>query len=338
MSLFKENYCLKSLNTFKIKIQTKYFAEFYSIDELICILNSNIYKNNDSFILGGGSNILFTKNYTGVVIHNRIQGIQIMEQDSNFVYVKVGAGENWHDFVEWSVSKSLSGIENLALIPGTVGASPVQNIGAYGMEVKDCIKEVNTINIDKRKEETYLNKNCQFKYRNSIFKTTLKNKIIITSVIFKLSKKPLNKTKYGEIQHELTLRKLDPSPKNIMETVIKIRTKKLPDPNKIGNCGSFFKNPIISSAHFKNLKKDFPKIVSYQVSKYKFKIAAGWLIENAGLKGFKIGNAGTHQKQALVIVNYGNATGLEIKGLAEKIQLKVFQKYKIKLETEVNII
>lgn len=338
MTLFKENYCLKSLNTFKIKIQAKFFAEFFSKDELKCILNSNIYKNNNSLILGGGSNILFTKNYKGLILHNRIQGIKIIEQDSNFVYVKVGAGENWHDFVEWSVSKSLSGIENLALIPGTVGASPVQNIGAYGVEVKDCIKEVNTINIDKKKEEIYSNKECEFKYRNSIFKTTFKNKIVITSVIFKLSKNPLKKTEYGEIQHELKLRKLDPSPENIMKTVIKIRSKKLPDPKKIGNCGSFFKNPIINLAHLKNLKKDFPEIVNYQVSKNKFKIAAGWLIENAGLKGFKIGNTGTHHKQALVIVNHGNATGLEVKELAKKIQSKIFQKFKIKLQPEVNII
>ena len=336
MPNFKENHCLRKHNTFGIDAKAKYFVEFDSLNELKSIIDSEIYNNN-SLVIGEGSNILFTKDFDGLILHNKIAGICISENHDEFVIVEVGAGVNWHEFVQWSVSQKLSGVENLALIPGKVGASPVQNIGAYGMEVKDTITKVHAFEIKKKRTQTFTNKECKFEYRNSIFKLKLKDKFIITKVEFKLLKNPLNKTNYGAIEEELKRLNLKPSPKNITDAVVNIRNKKLPDPKELGNSGSFFKNPVVSTNKFNSLKKDFPKIVGYKISEDKIKIAAGWLIEKAGLKGYRDGDAGVHKNQALVVVNYGKASGKKIMNLAKKIQKTIFQKFGIQIEPEVNI-
>ena len=338
MPKFQENYCLKNLNTFAIKAKTKYYTTFKSINELENILSSKIYKNNKSFILGGGSNILLTQNFNGLILHNKILGIEILDNTEKHTIVKVGAGVIWQDFVDWSLEKNLSGIENLSLIPGSVGASPVQNIGAYGVEIKNYITKVITFDLEKNTTRIFSNKECQFEYRNSIFKMELKNKILITHVEFKLYKTNINEISYGDIQQELKKLKLNPSPKNISTAVINIRNKKIPNPKILANSGSFFKNPIISTEKFNSLKKDFPEIIGYKVSENKTKVAAGWLIENAGLKGYRNRDAGIHKKQALVLVNYKNASGKDILNLANKIQKIIFEKYKIQIVPEVNIL
>ncbi len=335
---FKKNYCLKKYNTFGIDSRAKYFAEFDSIIQLKDIINSEIYNNNKTFLLGGGSNILITKNFDGLILHNKIAGICILEDNEKFVIVEAGGGEDWNELVKWSVDRELSGIENLALIPGSVGASPVQNIGAYGMEVKDTITKVYGFEIENRKKRIFSKKECEFEYRNSIFKTHLKNKIVITKVEFKLSKTALNKTNYGAIKEELKTLKLNPSPKNIANAVINIRNRKLPDPANLGNSGSFFKNPIIPTNKFNSLKKYFPKIVGHRISETETKIAAGWLIEDVGFKGYIKGDVGVHKHQALVLVNHGKASGMEILNLAKEIQKKIKEKYSITIENEVNIL
>ena len=335
---FKENYCLKRYNTFGVEAKAKFFISFKSTAELKNIIESEIYINNKNFILGQGSNILITKDYDGLIIHNKITGIRILEENKNNILVEVGAGVNWHEFVTWSVEKELSGIENLALIPGTVGASPVQNIGAYGMEVKNSITKVHAFEIQKGKNKIFSNKECKFKYRDSIFKNKLKDKIIITKVEFKLLKNAINNTSYGNILEELNALNIKPSPKNISQAVINIRNRKLPNPTELGNSGSFFKNPIVSSIKFKNLKRKFPEIVGYKISESETKIAAGWLIENAGLKGYRQGDAGVHKNQALVLVNYGTASGKDIMHLAQKVQNIIIKKYGVYIIPEVNII
>ena len=335
---FSENYSLKNHNTFGVDAKAKYFATFNSEEELADLLKSEITQKEPLFILGGGSNILLTKNFDGLVLANEIKGIEIVSENENYNTIKVGAGEVWHDFVLWSIDKNLSGIENLALIPGLVGASPMQNIGAYGVEVKDVIESVDFIEIDSGNKKTIENSACNFGYRDSIFKHELKGKVVITKVVIKLSRRPLNKTTYGAIDGELKNLNLEASPKNIAQAVINIRNSKLPDPKVLGNSGSFFKNPVIETTKFEELKKEFPEIVGYKVSETETKIAAGWLIDNAGLKGYRKADAGVHKNQALVLVNYGNATGLEIINLAKEIQEVVKEKYGIQIELEVKIL
>ena len=335
MNGFKNNYCLKNLNSFGVNAKSKFFKSFSSENDLVEIMSSKTFEENKILILGGGSNILFTKNFDGLILQNKINLISIIDEDDLSTTVEVGGGVNWHDFVLWSVNRNLSGIENLALIPGSVAASPVQNIGAYGMEVKDTITKVHTFDIAQGTKKIFNNKQCKFNYRDSIFKSELKNKKVITKVEFKLSKTALNIISYGNIKKEL---KKDPSPMNIAELIIKIRQQKLPDPIKIGNSGSFFKNPVISLLKFKKIKKKFPEIISYKVTENKIKIAAGWLIEDAGLKGHREGDAGVHKNQALVLVNHGKSTGKEILTLSNMIKDVIFKKYDIMLETEVNII
>ena len=335
---FSENYSLKNHNTFGVDAKAKYFAIFNSEEELADLLKSEITQKEPLFILGGGSNILLTKNFDGLVLANEIKGIEIVSENENYNTIKVGAGEVWHDFVLWSIEKNLSGIENLALIPGLVGASPMQNIGAYGVEVKDVVESVDFIEIDSGNKKTIENSACNFGYRDSIFKHELKGKVVITKVVLKLSRRPLNKTTYGAIDGELKNLNLEASPKNIAQAVINIRNSKLPDPKVLGNSGSFFKNPVIETTKFKKLKKEFPEIVGYKVSETESKIAAGWLIDNAGLKGYRKADAGVYKNQALVLVNYGNATGLEIINLAKEIQEVVKEKYGIQIELEVNIL
>ena len=332
------NYPLRDYNTFNISVNAKLFYEFKDKTSLQKILKREDLKNENILILGGGSNILFSKNYDGLVLKNGILGINIISETNNHVEVEVGAGENWHEFVLWSIKNNLSGIENLALIPGLVGASPIQNIGAYGMEVKDTITNVKFIDIKSGFEKSLNNKDCNFQYRSSIFKKELKNKTIITEVTFKLSKIDLNIIKYGAIKSELRSLNIEPSSKAICQAVINIRSRKLPNPKKLGNSGSFFKNPIIANNKYKHLKKKFPDLVAYKESNTLMKIAAGWLIEKAGWKGFKDKNVGVYKNQALVIVNHGNASGQDIIDLSKKIQESIFQKFQIEILPEVNII
>jgi len=338
MSDIINNYSLKNHNTFGVNAKAKYFASFSSEDELAELLKNDICKTEPLLILGGGSNILLTQDFDGLVLANNIKGIEIITEDEESTNIIVGAGEIWHDFVLWSIQQNLSGIENLALIPGLVGASPMQNIGAYGTEVKDVITKVNYIEIESRNKKSFTNSECDFSYRNSIFKEELKGKVVITEVVYKLSKTPLNNTKYGAITDELKRLNKEPSPESIAQAVINIRSSKLPDPKILGNSGSFFKNPIIETTQFEKLKKEFPEMVGYKVSETKIKIAAGWLIDNAELKGYREGDAGVHKNQALVLVNYGNASGLEIINLAKEIQEIVKEKYGIQIEPEVNIL
>ncbi len=332
----KENISLKKYNTFGISAFAKRFISIDSVYQLQQLLKIN----KEVFLISGGSNMLLTKNIEKLVIHINTKGISIDKEDDQFVYLTVNSGENWHDFVLWCVSQNYGGIENLSLIPGNVGTSPIQNIGAYGVEVKDTITLVEGIEIATGKLVTFSNEDCKFGYRNSIFKNTHKEKIILTSIGFKLTKKnhKLN-TSYGAIETELISKKITtPSLKNISDAVISIRKRKLPDPKEIGNSGSFFKNPVIAIHHFLTLKKEYPMIPSYPISDTEIKIPAGWLVEKIGFKGKRFGDAGVHNKQALVLVNYGNASGDEIYELAKRIQKEVLNKFKVALEIEVNII
>jgi UDP-N-acetylmuramate dehydrogenase len=332
----KENISLKNYNTFGISVFAKRFISVDSVYELQQVLK----VEKDFFLISGGSNMLLTKNIEKLVIHINTKGISIDKEDDNFVYLTVNSGENWHDFVLWCVSQNYGGIENLSLIPGNVGTCPIQNIGAYGVEVKDTITVVEGLEVASGKILTFSNKDCKFGYRNSIFKNTHKGKIIITSVGFKLTKKnhQLN-TSYGAIETHLISNKIsNPSLKDISDAVISIRKSKLPDPKDIGNSGSFFKNPVIPMSQFLKLKKEHPTIPSYLISDTEIKVPAGWLIEQSGFKGKRFGDAGVHHKQALVIVNYRNASGQDIYELAKKIKQTVQKRFKINLEIEVNII
>lgn len=329
----QKNISLKSYNTFGIDVNALEFCEVKSVTELTTVLENN----NDFFILSGGSNILLTKPIEQLVLHINIKGIKIISETKNTVIVTVNAGENWHEFVLWSLKNDFGGLENLSLIPGYVGTTPIQNIGAYGVEVKDCIEKVHVIDIKTQKEISFTNSDCNFGYRNSIFKNEVKGQYIITSVSFKLTK---NKHKlrynYGAIKDELALNDLIPTIQNISTSIISIRERKLPDPNKIGNSGSFFKNPIVEKSIFEEIYTLHPKMPFYKTEN-KFKIPAGWLIEQCGFKGKRFGDAGVHKNQALVLVNYGNAKGEEILSLAKNIRESVKIKFKILLEMEVNI-
>lgn len=335
--MFKKNVSLKNYNTFGIDINAESFVSVSSIQQLQDIISNH----KDVFILSGGSNILLTNTITKPVIKLNTKGIEILENksDSNTVLVKVQAGENWHDFVLWCIEKDYGGIENLSLIPGNVGTSPMQNIGAYGVEIKDVFFELDALDIKTNTLKTFSKEVCNFGYRESFFKKEGKGKYIIVSVTFKLTKSEhkLN-TDYGAIQAELEKNKItNPSITDVSNAVITIRQSKLPDPKEIGNSGSFFKNPVISKAHFENLKVNYPKIPHYLLPDDLVKIPAGWLIEQCGFKGKRFGNAGVHKNQALVLVNYGNATGEEILDLAKKIQKTVLEIFNISIEMEVNI-
>lgn len=329
----QKNISLKSYNTFGIDVNALEFCEVKSVTELITVLENN----DDFFILSGGSNILLTKPVEQLVLHINIKGIEIISETKNAVIVTVNAGENWHEFVLWSLKNDFGGLENLSLIPGNVGTTPIQNIGAYGVEVKDCIEEVCAIDIKTQKEISFTNSDCNFGYRNSIFKNEVKGQYIITSVSFKLTKsKHQLRYNYGAIKDELALNDLNPTIQNISTSIISIRERKLPNPNKIGNSGSFFKNPIVEKSIFEDIYTLHPKMPFYKTEN-KFKIPAGWLIEQCGFKGKRFGDAGVHKNQALVLVNYGNAKGEEILSLAKNIRESVKIKFKILLEMEVNI-
>jgi len=330
----KENISLKPYNTFGINVKAKKFVEVNAVAELIYLL-----KNKEPyFILGGGSNMLLTKDIKNTILHINIKGIKVIKENKYSVYVEANAGENWHEFVLWNLKKDFGGVENLSLIPGNVGTCPVQNIGAYGVEVKDTIHQVHAIEIATGKKVSFKNNVCEFGYRNSIFKNKVKGQYIITSVVFKLTKqKHKLKYNYGAIQHELDHNGIDkPTIQAISKAIITIRETKLPNPKEIGNSGSFFKNPVVDKALFLKIQKENLEMPFYKVGT-AYKIPAGWLIEQSGFKGKRFGDAGVHKNQALVLVNYGNATGNEILDLAKKIQKKVKKLFYIALETEVNI-
>lgn len=334
----KQNISLKPYNTFGIDVLAEYFTEIHSAEDLNAVYEK--FDPQQVLVLGGGSNILLTKNIEGIVAKNSITGKTLIDEDEDFYYVEAGAGEVWHDLVLFCIKNNYAGIENLSLIPGSVGAGPMQNIGAYGVEIKDVFHQLKAYNIAAKKPETFSLTDCEFGYRESVFKRRLKNKYIIISVTLKLRKVPVFNISYGAIEAELKKMGIEElSIKAISDAVIHIRQSKLPDPKEIGNSGSFFKNPEISSENFESLKKQFPEIIGFPLeNKKRVKLAAGWLIEQCGWKGKRIGNTGAHKNQALVLVNYGNATGKEIYDLAMQIQNSVKEKFDVLLEPEVNII
>jgi len=340
MIKISENISLKNYNTFAIDVHAKYYAEITNENDLL-ELKDFIRSNNTTFlILGGGSNILFTQDFDGLVLKIEVKGIKIVEENKDYVLIEVGAGVVWDDFVLFSVEKNLGGIENLSLIPGKVGAAPIQNIGAYGQEVKDTIHSVKGIYLDTFEKHIFTGSECNFSYRNSLFKSDLKNKFLITNVLFKLKKNPLINTSYGSIEKELkNLGKNSSiiSIKDVREAVIRIRKTKLPDPAILGNAGSFFKNPSVDSKQFSELKNKYPEITGFESGENNVKLSAGWLIEKCGLKGYRTGDVGIYNRQALVIVSYGNASGTEILDFSIYVKDKVQQKFGILLQEEVNI-
>jgi len=337
MNTIKENFSLKLYNTFGIDVKARHFVSLTDVQAVEEFLKNNPLQGNPFLILGGGSNILFTKDFPGLVLRPDIKGIEILEETSEFVRLKVGAAENWDFLVEYCVKRNYGGIENLSLIPGTVGSSPIQNIGAYGVEVKDSIESVFTLDLENCKKKIFSNTECQFGYRNSIFKREHKNKYLITHVIFIFMKQPVLITNYGKVQEELkNFDKIDIS--TIRQTIIRLRNRKLPDPYKLGNAGSFFKNPVVEKTKIITFRKQFPGLPTYSVSGTHEKIPAAWLIEQCDWKGKRFGDAGVYDGHSLVLVNFGKASGQEIFELSQKIRESVVKKFGIQLDMEVNII
>uniref|UniRef100_UPI0032170B44 UDP-N-acetylmuramate dehydrogenase n=1 Tax=uncultured Draconibacterium sp. TaxID=1573823 RepID=UPI0032170B44 len=338
MIRFFENYSLKEHNTFGIDSRAKYFFEFTEPEDLEEFLNSNkSWKEEKLIVLGEGSNILFLDNFDGLVIHPKVPGITSVYEDRHHEWLEVGAGEVWDEFVQHAVAYELGGVENLSLIPGTVGAAPVQNIGAYGQEVCSRIEKVKGFDLEKGTMVEYAGNACQFEYRNSIFKNYLKNKYIITSVIFKLDKFPEYNLNYGQLEEKVK-EKGEVNLQTIRQSVIEIRSSKLPDVKDLGNAGSFFKNPVVAAEVAEKLQNEFAGIPVYPGGEGKMKLAAGWLIEQAGWKGKREGDAGVHEDQALVLVNHGNASGRDIYNFSEQIKQSVFEKFGVELSREVNCI
>ncbi len=333
-----QNASLKEYNTFGIDVKAKTFISVETLEELREVLMQNY--SEDILVLGGGSNMLLTRDIDATVLKIGLKGKEIVQETEEEVLIKVQGGENWHETVLFTLENNWGGLENLSLIPGNIGTAPIQNIGAYGVELKDTFFSCEAIDMQTLEMKEFDNASCQFDYRSSIFKLAVKGKYIITSVTFKLTRKDHKlQTNYGSIQEALDeMGVVNAGIKDVSNAVIKIRSQKLPDPKKLGNSGSFFKNPVITVEALDILKNKFPDIPSYQVSETEFKIPAGWLIENVGLKGYREGDAGVHKYQALVLVNYGAATGKEILNLAKKIQAEVFEKFEIELQPEVNII
>jgi UDP-N-acetylmuramate dehydrogenase len=332
-----QNFLLKEYNTFGIAATAKYFASFSSVEELEELLDNKSIPFK--MILGGGSNILFTRDYNGLVLKNAIPGIKILNEDNEYMYVNAGAGVRWHDLVLFCIKNNYAGMENLSLIPGNVGASPMQNIGAYGVEVKDIFNELEAFHLENKTVIKFNARDCEFGYRDSIFKRQLKGQFAILNVTYRLKKNPVFNISYGAIEKELEKMKIQNlSIKAISDAVIHIRTSKLPDPAIIGNAGSFFKNPVIGKSELKKIENTQKNIPYYEAGENKYKIPAGWLIEQCGWKGYRKGDAGCYEKQALVLVNYGNATGKEIYNLSEEIKISVQEKFGIELEREVNVV
>ena len=334
-----ENCSIKPYTTFGVEAKARYFTKVSKLKELSDVLHHPEVSGLPVLILGGGSNLLFTQDFNGLVIKIEIKGITVENQNDGTVLVTGGAGEDWDSFVSFCVENGYSGLENLSLIPGVVGTSPVQNIGAYGVEVKDTIDHVTVFDRITGTTEKLTNEECHFGYRDSIFKYVFKGRYIITSVTFRLLLNPQFHTQYGAITTELaTMGVSNLTLEAIRKAVISIRTRKLPDPAVIGNAGSFFKNPTVDALKYTQLKKDFPGIVAFGLPDGNFKLAAGWLIEQCGWKGYRRGDAGVHAQQALVLVNYGHATGEQIITMAKEIQSSVKAKFDIFIEMEVNIV
>jgi len=333
----QENFPLKKYNTFGIDVLARYFSTFTSASELKSLLDDS--KNIAHMILGGGSNILFTKDFGGLLLKNDIPGITVVKEDQDHIYLEAGAGVNWHTFVMYCVDHNYGGVENLSLIPGNVGASPMQNIGAYGVEIKDVFYKLEAFHMQEKMTRIFTASDCEFGYRESAFKKKYRGMFAILSVTFRLSKNPVFNISYGAIEEQLKKMEVNKlTIKAISDAVINIRTSRLPDPALIGNAGSFFKNPEISKQELHELKQIDPAIPSYKINDDTFKIPAGWLIEQCGWKGYRKGDAGCYEKQALVLVNYGSAKGKEILDLSEEIKTSVQKKFRIVLEREVNTI
>lgn len=336
----EENVSLKPYNTFGLDVTTRYLCRITSVEQLTELLQSAIFKNEKHYILGGGSNILFTSSFDGLIIKDEMEGIEVIQETDNHILVRVCAGENWHKFVMHCVANNWGGIENLSLIPGTVGAAPMQNIGAYGIEIKSLIENVEAVALASGVVRIFSNEECGFGYRESVFKRELVKKYFISSVTLRLTKKhhQLNTT-YGAIQDTLkAMHVTQPTIKNVSDAVIHIRSSKLPDPVVTGNAGSFFKNPTVTMDAYKNIQNSHATIPGYPIDNQNVKVPAGWLIEQCGWKGKRIKNVGVHPSQALVLVHYGNGNGEEILNLAQKIQASVMEKFHIELTPEVNIL
>lgn len=335
----QSDFQLKQYNTFGIEAKAKLFARFESVEELQTLLQMPELQNEEKLVLGGGSNLLFTKDFDGVVLQNGIKGIHVLREDETHVYVEAGGGETWHTFVLYALQQNYGGAENLSLIPGTVGAAPLQNIGAYGVELKDIFHELEAVHLQSGKVRIFDNATCKFGYRESIFKNEMKGQYVVTSVVFRLNKKHVLNTSYGAITTTLQeMRVQQPNIQDISAAVCHIRQSKLPDPRQIGNAGSFFKNPEIPLEQYQQLKEQYPAIPSYPVSDTIVKVPAGWLIEQCGWKGKMLGNYGVHKDQALVLVNHGGAKGEQVRQLAYNIIASVEQTFGIRLHLEVNIL
>jgi len=338
MIRFEENYPLKNHNTFGFDIRSKYYFEFTDPADLFVFTQSNkSWREEPILVIGEGSNLLFLDDFQGLILHPNIPGIREIREDRQNIWIEAGAGETWDEFVQYAVNYGFGGVENLSLIPGKIGAAPVQNIGAYGQEVGNCIETVKGFDLATNQPVEFSNSECEFGYRNSIFKKTLKNQVIITTVVFKLSKFPEFLLGYGDLEKRVH-EKGSTNLRTIRQSVVEIRQSKLPDVREFGNAGSFFKNPEVEKTFAEKLKSEYETLPVYPVSDLKSKLAAGWLIEKAGWKGYREGDAGVHEKQALVLINYGNASGRQIFNLSQKIQQSVFEKFGVALEREVNCI
>lgn len=339
MPEIRQDVDLKPLNTFGISARARFYTELHTVAEFADLLQSEIYKTESLLIIGGGSNLLFTKDFKGLVIRNCLKGIRVEQDTNDSVLLRVSAGEVWHEFVMWSIAQGYAGLENLSLIPGCVGASPMQNIGAYGVEIKEVFEKLEALSLRDGTVKTFDKAACEFGYRESVFKRKYKNQFIITAVYFRLKKNATVNTSYGAISSQLQEMGISqPSIKDVSEAVMAIRRSKLPDPAVTGNAGSFFKNPEVSAELYQKVHANFPELVAYPLADGRFKLAAGWLIEQAGLKGFEIDGAAVHLKQALVLINKGNASGDAVLRLSTEVIKRVKEKYGVELEREVNIV
>ncbi len=339
MLQIKEKINLGTFNTFGIEVYCDYFVEINLVQDFLDLIGNEIYVSNSKLIIGGGSNLLFTKDFKGIVLKNNLKGISVISENENEVIVKASAGEAWHDFVLYCINKNYAGLENLSLIPGCVGASPMQNIGAYGVEIKEVFEELEAYSIATGERKTFSKKECEFGYRESVFKHKFKNQFLITSVTFKLKKQAKVNTSYGAINTELQAMNITtPGIKDVSDAVINIRQSKLPDPKVMGNAGSFFKNPEVAPDKYKELKSKFENIVAYPLENGNYKLAAGWMIEQCGLKGYEQKGAAVHAKQALVLVNKNHAKGSDVLELSSYVISQVSDKFGVTLEREVNII
>lgn len=337
--MIQKNISLKQFNTFGIEAQASHFLRIDTISGLQAALQKSDAEH-PVIILGGGSNVLLTGDLQGLVLKNELKGIEILKREEGAVEIAVASGENWHEFVLWTLENNMAGLENLSLIPGTVGAAPIQNIGAYGVELKDVFLRLEAIDLTNGETRIFHKEECRFGYRDSVFKRELKGKYFITKVVLRLQEFEAAEVSrsYGAINSVLEREDIkSPTPRDISSAVIEIRSSKLPDPKKLGNAGSFFKNPVITAEEFSKVQNEFPEIIHYALPDGTVKVPAGWLIEHAGWKGRRVGNTGAHAKQALVLVNYGGVKGQEVKELSEQIIQSVKDKYGISLEREVNI-